>query len=135
MACEVKPKETKQEREKGCSEKDQKTESFFKRVRAYVKHNRWLVYVVPAVFFLFVSLIFGSSNIFLQISYSARIAKLEDRIDVAAKQLSKDSLYMEARYKSDDYELEEAARGKFMLKEPDEMVFLIVDSTKADFKP
>ena len=90
------------------------------------KLSRVNTYVVVVVFFLFITLVVGDSNLYKRYTYDEKIRRLEREIRHYKKEIETD------RKKLDDIRtnregLERYAREEFYMKRANEDVFIIED--------
>lgn len=102
---------------------------FLRNFRSYINGNWWITYAFVGGVFVVFSLILGSANLYNQGRLSNKIMRLENRLESARKQFQKDSLYLEGRRHSSDYEIEQIAREQYLFKEPGELIFVLQDTS------
>lgn len=101
------------------------------RIRSWInywKQHQGLMFV--AILFFAVATIFlvGENSIFEQIRYSRRISDLRKEIKQRTELFEADSLKLE-RLIDPSTNLERIAREEYKMKAPEELIFLLVDTT------
>lgn len=97
--------------------------------RFIVRYKQPMVLGTVALVILVPTLFFGPDNLSEQVRYSRHIIRLEREIKTRRQQFIHDSLLLESQYKRTSKDLEDFARNKFGFVEPDELVFIVSDST------
>jgi len=86
-------------------------------------------YLLTTVGFLVWLIFFDSNNVILRIKLKDQLNELEQEKQFYLEEIRKDSL-MTRRLLDDSAELERIAREKYLMKKPDEDVFLVIDTSK-----
>lgn len=87
--------------------------------------DRMWIFII--VFFLLATFVFGEANIARHIHYRNRISELKKELKEVKTQYKKDSLRLE-EIRANKHGVEHTARELYLMKRPEEIIFLIKDS-------
>lgn len=95
---------------------------------SYWKEHPWMMFFGILFFLTLAIFLLGESSIFEQIRYSRRIIDLDRDIEQRSENFRSDSIKLE-RLVDKSTNLEKIAREEYKMKAPEELIFLLVDST------
>lgn len=95
---------------------------FYKYIRSKFSPIQWIVLIVLA----FYAFVISEDTIFDRIAYNHQISNLKDEIDYYKEIKRTDSIKLEA-LKVDKKQIEKFGREKYLMKKPDEDLFIIED--------
>lgn len=99
-----------------------KMKHFFYWQKEHPRFKYWLCLVIM----LIMTFGFGEDNIYQMIKKQARLMRLDNEIENFNEQFKKDSIRL-VEIENDKDRLEHKARLRFMMKAPDEQVYVIAD--------
>ncbi|MCI6153492.1 MAG: hypothetical protein PUI84_04465 [Bacteroidales bacterium] len=98
-----------------------------RRIDSYNTEHPWVLALTCFVFLSVTELAFGEASIFKQVEYRTSVLELRRAVRDARANLKRDSLVLQDL--NEKAYLEEVARTKYNFQRPDEVTFLIVDTT------
>ncbi len=101
----------------------------YKKGKDFYKKTPLKAIVFIGLFFLSLSVLLGEYNVFSIISRQSRIAHLQNEYKIARRHFIQDSLELSV-VRNDTYQLEHIARERYGFKQPEEVIFRIVEKKK-----
>ncbi|WP_380077857.1 FtsB family cell division protein [Falsiporphyromonas endometrii] len=105
-----------------------------KQFNEWQKHHPLFKYAAALVLMLVFTFSFGENNIYQSLKKSARLIHLDNEIERLDEQYKHDSLRL-VEVENDKDGVEHKARLRFMMKAPDEQVYIISDSDELVEQP
>lgn len=99
------------------------------RILAWWSHHWYVKYLVVIGFFFLVTFVFGNANISKQIHYKSRINNLRKELREVKERYHQDSVRLE-EIRANKQGIEHTARELYLMKRPEEIIFLIRDSVR-----
>ncbi len=106
----------------------EKLKSLYKDFRAYSREHPSRVIIGIGVVLILYSLLLGDNSLFVHRKYARRVSQLEKQLSQSKQKFRRDSVQLNWNLVDRD-ELEHIARTKFNFKKPEEVVFILVDSS------
>ncbi|WP_329904521.1 FtsB family cell division protein [Porphyromonas pogonae] len=100
--------------------------TYYRRISIWWKKHPWIKYAAAFVIVFMIPYLFGESSVFRQIKYSNRISHLRKEIRQTENHFKEDSVRLE-EIRADKDGVEHTAREQYLMKSPDEVIFLIKD--------
>lgn len=105
-----------------------KVEERMQRIAAWWGRHKYVKYLVVIGFFVLVTFVFGDANIGRRIRYANRINSLKKELREVQERYHQDSLRLE-EIRANKQGIEHTARELYLMKRPEEIIFLIRDSS------
>ena len=111
----------------GIRDKKASLNSKKERILAWWRRHWYVKYLVVIGFFFLVTFVFGDANINKQIRYKSRINNLKKELREVKERYHQDSVRLE-EIRANKQGIEHTARELYLMKRPEEIIFLIKDS-------
>lgn len=93
--------------------------------------HRSIRYWAVLLFFVLFTFVLGDANLYRNFEKRRRISELRKELRETKRQFHRDSTLLEA-LRSNKMGVEQAARELYLMKRPDELLFLLRDSNQTD---